>query len=144
VRAWRVISVCRNFLCQAVESSGFLRAGKGPKLTKQKKKKERVTCRVRHPGEGLHTAQGWALVSVARGSLSLHQAFRILFEKWSFHRSASWQVRYPLETHHDSVVDEPQLGIRFYLGNLSCTTLLPPPLPPGPLPRCLLGRWYIP
>ncbi len=37
---------------------------------------------------------------------------------------AATLVHYPLETHHDSVVDEPQLGIRFYLGNPSCTTLL--------------------
>jgi hypothetical protein len=69
-----VTSVCRKFLCQAAQSSGFLRPGKGPKLTKQKKL-ECFTCRVRHPGERLHTAQGSALVSVARGSLSLHQAF---------------------------------------------------------------------
>ncbi len=97
--AWRVTSVCRKFLCQAVQSSGFLRAGKGPNLTKQKKL-ECFTCRVRHPGEGLHTAQGWVLVSVARGSLSLYQAFSICLKseasEWSFHHSASWQVRYTL------------------------------------------------
>ncbi len=34
---WRVTSICRKFLCQAVQSFGFLRAGKGPKLTKNKK-----------------------------------------------------------------------------------------------------------
>jgi hypothetical protein len=29
--------MCQKFLCQAVQNFGFLRACKGPKLTKQKK-----------------------------------------------------------------------------------------------------------
>jgi hypothetical protein len=60
-----VTSVCRKFLCQAAQSSGFLRPGKGPKLTKQKKL-ECFTCRVRHPGEGLSHFTGLSPCELTR------------------------------------------------------------------------------
>ncbi len=104
-------------------------------------------------------------MSVARGSLNLHQAFWIclkieastnlpadkcatLYESTlqassleylnqskrflkikSLCHPAATLVHYPLETYNNSVVDEPQLDVRFYLGNLSCTTLPTPPPP---------------
>jgi len=56
----------RKFLWQAVQSSGFPRAGKGPKKLTKQKKLECFTCRVRHPGEGLSHFTGLSPCELTR------------------------------------------------------------------------------